>query len=395
MVRLAESWGPAHIVFVRAGLGPPGCWPALAESRGGPPFRSMKPEAHMKLPALALGTALALAASGLAPHDGAAQAGAAASDWKVPMTSFGQPDLQGNWTNATLTPLMRRSGQAAVLTPDEVEAIESGAAEAVNEAINEPSDPDRPLPPGGANPVCIDSGTTCYNEVYRDPGDRVAVVWGEPRSSLLTRPDGRIPSLTPEAQAIVAAEREFNSQFGAFDHPEVRPLAERCIVSFGSNAGPPMLPNYWYNNNYTIVQSPDAVMIMTEMVHDVRIIHLGEPKPLADDIEPYFGDSWGHWEGNTLVVETTNINPKNAYRSVPFSPSGKVIERFTLADPDTFVYEFTIDDPERYAEPWGGELPFRRLNDLVYEYSCHEGNYALEGVLRGARYEESEAAPVN
>jgi hypothetical protein len=168
----------------------------------------------------------------------------------------------------------------------------------------------------------------------------------------------------------------------------VRPLAERCIVSFGSNAGPPMLPNYWYNNNYTIVQSPDAIMIMTEMVHDVRIIHLGEPEPLPENITPYFGDSWGRWEGSTLVVETTNINPEHSYQGVPFSPEGKVIERFTRTGEDTFLYEFTIDDPERYEEAWGGQLPFNRLDDLVYEYSCHEGNYALEGVLRGARFEE-------
>jgi hypothetical protein len=152
-----------------------------------------------------------------------------------------------------------------------------------------------------------------------------------------------------------------------------------------------MLPNYWYNNNYTIVQSPDAIVIMTEMVHDARIIHLGEPHQLPEDIRPYFGDSWGHWEGSTLVVETTNIKPENSFRGVPFSTEAKVTERFTRTADDTFVYEFTIDDPQRYTEPWGGEIPFHRLNDLVYEYSCHEGNYALEGVLRGARYNEAEA----
>ncbi|MDH3205760.1 MAG: hypothetical protein OEO79_04070 [Gemmatimonadota bacterium] len=344
---------------------------------------------HRTVSTLCMGAAMLTSA--ILPSSSAAQARAASSsEWQVPMTAFGQPDLQGNWTNATLTPLSRRAGQPAVLSPEQVAQIESGAAEAVNEAINEPSDPDRPLPPGGDNPVCIDSGTTCYNEVYRDPGDRVAVINGEARSSILTRPaDGRVPALTPAAQSILAEMRAFSSQFGQFDHPEVRPLAERCIVSFGSNAGPPMLPNYWYNNNYTIVQSPDAIMIMTEMVHDVRIIRLGEPKPLPEDMQPYFGDSWGHWEGNTLVVETTNINPENAFQGVPFSAQGKVVERFTRTDDATIEYGFTIDDPERYAEPWGGELPFRRLDDLVYEYSCHEGNYALEGVLRGARFDEN------
>jgi hypothetical protein len=347
----------------------------------------------MKVSMLRLGAALALISSLALTSEVRAQTSTADGDWEVPKTSFGHPDLQGNWTNATLTPLVRRSGQPAVLTWEQVEQIESGAAEAVNAAINQPGALDGTLPPGGTDPVCIDSGTTCYNEVYRDPGDRVAVVWGEPRSSILSRPDGRVPALTPQAQALVAERRQATSQFGEYDHPEVRPLAERCIVSFGSNAGPPMLPNYWYNNNYTIVQSPDAVMIMTEMVHDVRIVRLGERKPLPEGVRPYFGDSWGHWEGNTLVVETTNINPDHSYRGIPFSPEGKVIERFTRSAEDAFVYEFTIDDPQRYAEPWGGELPFSRLDDLVYEYSCHEGNYALEGVLRGARFEEnSEAA---
>jgi len=342
----------------------------------------------LKMRPLCLAAAITLLALGTTPISTMAQ-----SDWDPPRTSFGDPDLQGNWTNATLTPLVRRTGQPEVLSAEEVERIESGAAAAVNEAINEPSDPDRPLPPGGNNPVCIDSGTTCYNEVYRDPGDRVAVIWGEPRSSLLTRPDGRVPVLTPAAQSLLAEMRAFNGQFGEYDHPEVRPLAERCIVSFGSNAGPPMLPNYWYNNNYTIVQSPDAIVIMTEMVHDARIIQLGEPNPLPEHMRPWFGDSWGHWEGNTLVVETTNISPENAFRGIPFSSKVRVTERFTRSDDDTIVYEFTIDDPERYTEPWGGEVPFRRLDDLVYEYSCHEGNYALEGVLRGARFNEaSEAA---
>lgn len=309
--------------------------------------------------------------------------------WEPPKTSWGHPDLQGNWTNATLTPLTRSAGQAAVLTPEEVARIESGQAALVEDRAA-PSDPNRALPPGGDNPVCIDSGTTCYNEVYRDPGERVAVVRGEPRASLVTHPaDGRVPPFTPQAQRLIAEMRQRSSQFSEFDHPELRPLAERCIVSFGSSAGPPMLPNYWYNNNYTIVQNQDHVLIMAEMVHDVRIVRLGDPQHLPANVRPWFGDSWGRWEGNTLVVETTNINPDHGFRGVPFSQSGKVIERFTRIDPETIIYEFTIDDPEVYTAAWGGEVPFRALNDLVYEYSCHEGNYALEGVLRGARFQES------
>ncbi|HET9948241.1 MAG TPA: hypothetical protein VFQ22_04940 [Longimicrobiales bacterium] len=344
------------------------------------------------LPPRGPGLALALVASCALAHPASAQSAASGSGWQVPRTEWGDPDLQGNWTNATLTPLTRPAGRSAVLTWEEAREIEAGQAQLVEERA-QASDPDRPLPPGGDNPVCIDSGTTCYNEVYRDPGDRVAVVNGEPRSSLVTRPaDGRVPPLTGEAQRILAAERARLSQFDDTDHPELRPLGERCIVSFGSNAGPPMLPNYWYNNNYTIVQSPDAIVIMAEMVHDARIIRLGEPKRLPKHMRPYFGDSWGRWEGDTLVVETTNLNPDHPFRGVPFSEEGKVIERFTRVDEETILYEFTIDDPVMYTEPWGGEIPFKALHDLVYEYACHEGNYALEGVLRGARYEESQGA---
>jgi len=334
------------------------------------------------LGALALVTAVGVPASASAQTR-------AASAWQMPRTEHGHPDLQGNWTNATLTPIERPRGQGPVLTAEQAAALEAGHVETVEERAA-PSDPDRPLPPGGDNPVCIDGGTTCYNEVYRDPGDRVAVVNGEPRSSLVTVPDnGRVPAFTQEAIQDMSQRRAAVAQFGAYDHPELRPLAERCIVSFGSNAGPPMLPNYWYNNNYTIVQTRDHVMIMTEMVHDVRIVRLGERQPLPEGVLPWFGDSWGRWEGNTLVVETTHMNPAVAFRGAGFSPEGKVIERFTRVSDDTILYEFTVDDPAVYTATWGGQVPFRRMDDLVYEYSCHEGNYALEGVLRGARFEES------
>ncbi len=198
-----------------------------------------------------------------------------------------------------------------------------------------------------------------------------------------------MPELTPEGRERVEERRAFRRQFGAYDNPENLPLASRCIVSFGSSAGPPMLPNYWYNNNYTIVQNADYVMILVEMVHDVRIIRLGEPRSLPMDLRPWFGDSWGRWEGNTLVVETTNLNPDHPFRGVPPSEDQKVIERFTRVDEETILYEFTIDDPT-YAEPWGGEIPFKAFDDLLYEYSCHEGNYALDNILRGARYQERQ-----
>jgi hypothetical protein len=207
-------------------------------------------------------------------------------------------------------------------------------------------------------------------------------------SSLITRPaDGRVPSRTPEATRLAAEYREFRRQFGTYDHPEVRPLGERCIVSFGTNAGPPMLPNGFYNNNYTIVQTADQVLIMAEMVHDARIIRIGDGPRLPAHIRPWMGDSWGHWEGDVLVVETTNIHPLQRFRGNS-SDHLKVIERFSRVDEETLLYEFTIDDPTSYTETWGGAVPMKALHDQLYEYACHEGNYALSNILSGARYQE-------
>ena len=311
------------------------------------------------------------------------------SGWQMPRTAWGDPNLQGDWTNATLTPFQRRGGQGPILTAEQVLAIESGQAEAVAERAA-PSDPNRPPPPaGGTNPICIDGPTSCYNEVYRQPGETVAYIDGEPRSSLVTYPaDGRVPDRTDEAGRRIEAFNASRADFGPFDHPELRPLAERCLVSFGSSAGPPMLPNYWYNNNYTIVQNADYVMINIEMVHDLRIIRLGEPKLLPDGLYPWFGDSWGHWEGNTLVVETTNFNPDHWFQGAPPSKERKITERFTRVGDETILYEFSIDDPVIYTGVWGGEIPFTKLEGQVYEYACHEANYSLGNVLSGARYQE-------
>ena len=335
--------------------------------------------------------AIALSSSAVA-LSGPAAAQTHASDaelWEVSRTPHGHPDLQGNWTNATLTPFQRPASLGPVLTWEEVADIEEGQAEIVAQG-NAPSDPNRPPPPaGGTDPECIDSATGCYNEVYREPGERVAIVNGKPRSSLVTHPpNGRVPELTPEGRRRVEEHKAFRSQFGPSDHPELRPLGERCLVSFDSSAGPPMLPNYWYNNNYTIVQNADHVMIVTEMVHDVRIIRLGEPTSLPEDIRPWFGDSWGRWDGNTLVVETTNLNPDHRFRGVAPSKDRKLIERFTRVAADTILYEFTIDDPTMYTSVWGGQVPFKQFDDRLYEYACHEANYGLSNVLSGARYEE-------
>ena len=335
-----------------------------------------------------LGTASVAAcdgAGGAAGRDGAG--------WVVPRTADGHPDLQGEWTNGTMTPLQRPEGEALVLTAEEVAVREGRRREYIDDR-NAPSDPDREAPPvGGDGSTGAAGGVGGYNYFWIDAGDRVAVFDGEPRSSLITRPeDGRVPGLTPEGRR--RRMQAYGRLAGEFDNPENRPIGERCILSFGSNAGPPMLPNYFYNNNYTIVQTPDHIMILTEMVHDVRIIRLGEPKPTPGDVRPWFGESWGHWAGDTLVVRTENLNPDQmaayVYLFGPGSENMTVTERFTRADEHTIHYEFAVEDPDTFVESWGGEVPFTRLDGQLHEYACHEGNYALANVLSGARAQERQ-----
>ena len=312
-------------------------------------------------------------------------------DYQPGRTAWGHPDLQGDWTNATLTPLERRPDTGPVHTWEQADRI-SGRQLARNQAGAQPSDPNRPPPEAG--------NIGAYNTVFFEQGDGVAIVNGEPRTSLITFPsDGRIPPLSAEGQKRKQEYDAFRSQFGEYDHPELRSLVERCVVYYASSRtgtmGPPMTPTGGYNNNLTILQTPDHVLIRAEMIHDTRIIRLGEPNRLPKHIRPWFGDSWGHWEGNTLVVETTNVHPDQGYNEsfdkVPYSVDYKVIERFTRVDDDTILYEFEIDDPRTYSEPWGGQIPWEKFDQQILEYACHEGNYAVENVLRGARYQERQA----
>ena len=337
----------------------------------------------------------AIAAPGVV-STAAAQARTSNAEWEVPRTPDGRPDLQGNWTNQTLTTLERQPGQGPVYTPEQVAQIEQGSV-ARFVAGEQPSDPNRPAPQAGQD-------VGAYNNVYFEFGHRVAVVNGEARTSLITFPsNGRIPAFTPEGERQIQEARDLKGQFEEFDHPELRPIAERCIASYGSPAGPPMLPTTGYNSNYTIVQTPDHVLIMTEMVHDARIIRIGDGPRLPPHIRPWFGDSWGRWEGDVLVVETTNMNPRQEFSANVIatlfggqdphpSEQMKVTERFSRVDEETILYEFTVDDPTVYTESWGGQIPMTALNENLYEYACQEGNYGLENVLRGARYQERMAA---
>ena len=232
---------------------------------------------------------------------------------------------------------------------------------------------------------------------------------GEPRSSLITSPpDGRVPMLTAEGRRRSEDYQAFRRQFGRYDHPELRPLSQRCLMSFGSiaasgsGAGPPILPNdRLYNNNYTIVQTVDHIMIMAEMVHDARIIRIGDGPPLPAHVRPWMGDSWGHWEGDVLVVETTNFHPLQRFRGNA-SDNLKVTERFSRIDEETILYEFTVNDPTTYAAPWGGRGPDEgatrpTLRVRVPRRESQPGGYtarrALSGTSLSARLHFSRAFP--
>src|SRR5687768_8257322 len=350
------------------------------------------------------------AAKGAQPPAKGAQPAAKGTRWVVPRTADGKPDLQGNWTNETQTPLERMGAQGGTLTDQQASAIED-RAKVVEEFRDRPSDPNRPAPPKGGEKgrlaapgqqsfieiisEAAGGAVGGYNGFWLDPGLNVIRIDGVARSSIIIDPpNGRLPARTEAGKKRLAEINAQAKKFGEFDHPEMRPLADRCLVSFGSNAGPPMLPNYFYNNNYTIVQSKDHVMILSEMNHDARIIRIGAKQHLPKNVQPYFGDSIGWWEGDTLVVETTNINPTQlSQQSILWAYRGatenlKVTERFTRTGPDTILYRFTMEDPETFTAPFTGELPFTRIDEMIYEYACHEGNYAMTNILQGERAKE-------
>ena len=331
--------------------------------------------------------------------------------WVMPRTPDGKPDLQGNWTNETQTPLERMGAGGTTLTEEQARKIED-RAQFVEEYRDKASDPNRPAPPKGGEAgklappgersfieqisEAAGGAVGGYNGFWLDPGLKVIRIDGVARSSIIIDPpNGRVPALTDLGKKRLAEIAARNRKFGEFDHPEMRPLADRCLLSFGSNAGPPMLPNYFYNNNYTIVQTPDTIMIMAEMVHDVRMIRMNAKTHINPRNQPWLGDSIGRWEGDTLVVETTNIHPMQreqtsilwAYRGA--SENLKVTERFTRTGPDTIVYRFTMEDPTVFTAPFTGELPFTKIDEMVYEYACHEGNYAMTNMLQGERKKEA------
>jgi hypothetical protein len=338
----------------------------------------------------------------------------AAAKPAIKRTADGHPDLQGMYDVATMTPVERPNGvKNLILTDQEAAAME--AYEAQRQQKNDaPLAADREAPPVGGERTQPKSYLEFlelagggvvggYNHFWLAEGSRVIRVDGQPRSSLvLDPPDGKVPKAKPEAQqrnaryaagGAVAPDASESAAAsgppGAFDGPELRPLAERCLLGFGSTSGPPTLPNYFYNNMKQIVQTKDTVLILNEMVHDARVVRMNA-QHLPPTIRRWMGDSVGRWEGDTLVVDTTNFTSKTRFQG-----SGEnlhVVERFTRVDPKTLLYRFTVDDPDTWDRAWTGEYPWNATTENLYEYACHEGNYSLGGMLRGARQREAEDA---
>jgi hypothetical protein len=347
-------------------------------------------------------TALAVALLGTSTWVAPQTPNSPARPYSPPRMPDGHPDLQGTYDLATLTPLERPSGLKALLTDEEAAKLERNVA-AQTELRGRPIAGERVAPPkGGDGSTGAAGGVGGYNNFWLDPGTTYTIVNGEKRTSLvIDPPDGRVPPVTPEARQRVLARiiRPTSDTTesrdpgleppGSYDDPERRPLGERCILGFGSTSGPPALPDYFYNNLHQIVQTPEYVMILTEMVHDARIIRMNA-EHLPKAVRKWMGDSVGHWEGDTLVVETTNFTDKTRFRGA--TEDMRVIERFTRVAPNALLYRFTIEDPATWTRPWTGEFTWPATDELIYEYACHENNYALENILRGARRREADEA---
>ena len=285
---------------------------------------------------------------------------------QAPRTPWGHPDLQGRWTNATLTTLER--------------PVELGSKEFFTEA--EASEYAK---------TALDKLLTAVNlrEEAALSGEFEPGVWVEERglvstrrTSLIVGPSGRIPALTPLARERMSGTQALRKGDSA-DGPEERTLTERCLVFLVG--GPPMLPGVGYNSNYQIVQTPTHVVILAEMGNAVRIIPIDGRPHLPDSIRHWQGDSRGRWDGDTLVVETTNFNNKVQFRGA--SDQLRLVERFTRTDRDTLMYRFTASDPTSWTDSWSAEIPLRPLAEMIYEFACHEGNYGLANILKGARVE--------
>jgi hypothetical protein len=311
----------------------------------------------------------------------AAAASSAPKTWVPPRTADGQPDLQGVWTNNTVTPLERPKelGSKEFYTDEELQALAKQERERL-EDIEEHGQP--AANHSGVEGAAADDVHYDFSQFGLDRGQS-KLAWNR-RTSIIVGPEGRIPPLTPEARARVAAIRA-KAKGHEFDGPENFSLGARCLAR--PNVVP-LLPTA-YNSNLQIVQGPGYVAIETEEIHDVRIIPTDGRPHISKNIHQWYGDSVGHWEGNTLVIDTTNFTDLSPYQG---AQNVHIIERLTRADQDTILYQFTMEDPGMWTKPWSGELPITRIDGQLYEYACHEANYPLANTLRGARVAEAEAA---
>jgi hypothetical protein len=296
--------------------------------------------------------------------------------WAPPRTSDGQPDLQGYWTNGTYIPLERPKelGTKEFYTEAEAVAVEKKKLQEDNSQAS--------------NDIHYD------NVIWQ--GDKYAKGSPNLRTSIVfDPPDGRLPPLSPQGQKRAAEMAALLPRRAAAESAEVRTLAERCIT-WGAD-GPPMLGST-YNANFQILQNADSVVVLTEMMHDARTIFLDGRPHVAANVHELAGDSRGRWEGDTLVVDSTNFTDKTNFRGPPAtarqdifsSPQLHVTERFTRVNAETIVYRFTVDDPGTWTKPWSGELIMRKANGPIFEYACHEGNYGLVDILAGARAAEKK-----
>ena len=301
----------------------------------------------------------------------------AQSETEAPRTAWGDPDLQGVWDFRTITPLQRPEelGDQAFLTAEEAANQEQEVVERNARLWNEAA---RRTEAGG--------NVGAYNNFWMDRGTRTV---GTRRTSLIVDPpNGRIPPLSEAGQARADARAEYRSEHPA-DSWADRSVGERCVLGF--NSGPPMEPRA-YNNHMQLFQTAGHVVILNEMVHDARIIPL-DGGALAEGVTQWMGDSRGRWEGDTLVVDTTNFYNKNSFTErYGATTAMTLVERFTRVDAETLLYEFTVEDPTTWTLPWTVEVPMLRSDDQVWEYACHEGNYGMDGILAGHRAEERDAA---
>lgn len=313
---------------------------------------------------------------------------ASASAAPIPRTPDGHPDLSGVWTNASATWLTRRPGEKLVVTAEEAKALAAG-----NPLVRRLSDDAKPTAvPNMTAKAAADPGG--YNAFWLDPGNTLAVVNGEHRTSwLVDPPDGQLP-FSEAGRRLVAAHQARHSSERPPSDPEALEPWDRCLIGSRGSGGPGMLNNI-YNSDYQIVQTPGAVAIVVEMVHDVRDVPVYPDKATAQAhhapsaLHPWLGDSVGWWEGDALVVETTDVDPEEGAAGPIFlSPNARVTERFVRQPDGDIFYAFAVDDPAYYSRPWRAEMTLKAKPGQIYEYACHEGNYAMRDILAGARHDD-------